>query len=199
MGTRAHLPRQSLRIAVPGGRILAPEGVASGAPAGQGGGMILRDATEADHAAVRVLLTAAFGAPAEADLVEALRAAGDVVAERVAVEGEAIVGHALLSRMTAPFPALGLAPVAVAAAARRRGVAAALVADLLASARDGGWRMAFVVGDPAYYARFGFSAAAAAPFESPYAGPYLMALVLGDGPPAAAGRVDYAPAFAALG
>lgn len=192
MGTRAHLRR---RRTFEG----AVRGLASGARVGQGARMILRDATETDHAAVRALVVAAFDTPAEADLIERLRPAGDVVIERVAVEGEAVIGHAILSRMTGPVRALGLAPLAVAPAARRRGVAAALVTDMLGSARRDGWRMVFVLGDPAYYRRFGFSAATAAPFESPYAGPYLMALVLGDDPPALSGRADYAPAFAALG
>ena len=75
----------------------------------------------------------------------------------------------------------------------------ALVADMLDAARRDGWRLVFVLGDPGYYGRFGFSAAAAAPFESPYAGPYLMALALGEGPLPGFGRFDYAPAFGALG
>lgn len=162
------------------------------------GTMILRDETPSDHAAVRALLAAAFPTLAEADLVERLRAAGDAAFEAVAVGPGGIVGHAMLSRMAAPFPALGLAPVAVAAEARRRGVGAALIARLLAGAEAAGWRAAFVVGDPAYYGRFGFDADLAAPFASPYAGPYLMACALGGPLPAGSGRVDYAPAFAAL-
>ena len=57
-----------------------------------------------------------------------------------------------------------------------------------------------MVGDPAYYRRFGFDVALAAGFASPYAGPYLMALCLaGKEFEIRTGRVDYAPAFAALG
>jgi len=37
-----------------------------------------------------------------------------------------------------------------------------------------GWEAIFVVGDPAYYQRFGFRADEAAAFASPYAGLYLM-------------------------
>jgi putative acetyltransferase len=50
------------------------------------------------------------------------------------------------------------------------------------------------LGEPAYYARFGFSAAAALPFPCPYAGPYFMALSLTGGK-AAPAPVIYAPAF----
>lgn len=162
--------------------------------------MILRSEAAGDLAAVRDLLTAAFPTAVEADLVDRLRADGDLAYALVAVEGEALLGHVALSPMAAAFPALGLAPVAVAAPARRRGVAAALIRRALEEAGAAGWRAAFVLGDPAYYARFGFTAAAAAPFDSPYAGPCLMARGLGGREmPAGPGRVDYAPAFAALG
>jgi putative acetyltransferase len=53
-----------------------------------------------------------------------------------------------------------------------------------------------VLGDPAYYRRFGFDADAARGFESPYADPYFLVLALGSaGLSARSGRVDYAPAF----
>ncbi len=59
--------------------------------------------------------------------------------------------------------------------------------------------MIFVLGEPGYYKRFGFSVEAARPFASPYAGPYLMALALNKFAPFQAGKAEYAPAFAALG
>ena len=62
--------------------------------------------------------------------------------------------------------------------------------------RADGWEAVFVLGDPAYYERFGFSVAAAAGFASPYAGPYFMALGLNDGIIAPrTGRLAYARAF----
>ena len=42
----------------------------------------------------------AFGTPAEADLVEMLRAAGKVLLSLVAVEENRVVGHILISRVT---------------------------------------------------------------------------------------------------
>jgi putative acetyltransferase len=161
--------------------------------------MIVRLESSDDRAAVRRLHVGAFPTAVEADLVERLRADGDAVISLVAVEDGDVVGHVMLSRMTAPFRALGLAPVAVAAGRRRRGVAARLIEEGVRQARAAGWEAIFVVGEPAYYARFGFSAAVAAPFESPYAGPYLMALPLDErGLPTMSGRVDYAPAFSAI-
>jgi putative acetyltransferase len=57
-----------------------------------------------------------------------------------------------------------------------------------------------VLGDPEYYRRFGFAPETAAPFASPYAGPFLMALRLHEGIALpASGRADYARAFSTLG
>lgn len=152
------------------------------------------------RAAIRMLHAGAFPSSAEADLVDRLRAEGDAEISLVALDADRVVGHVLLSRMTAPFRALGLAPVAVEAEFRQRGVAARLIGEAIRRARSDGWDAIFVLGDPAYYERFGFSAAAATPFESRYAGPGLMALVLdGNGLPIRSGRVAYAPAFSALG
>ncbi|WP_129793757.1 GNAT family N-acetyltransferase [Sphingosinicella sp. CPCC 101087] len=158
----------------------------------------IRPERPGDEAAIASVIERAFGRPDEARLVERLRADGDSVVSLVAeAEGE-LAGHVLLSRMSAPFRALGLGPVSVAPERQRSGVGAALIGDALALARSGGWDAAFVLGDPAYYGRFGFRADLAACFASPYAGPYLMLLPLAPPLPAAGGRIDYPPAFAGL-
>lgn len=163
-------------------------------------GVIIRSEERGDREAVRRLLLAAFPGPGEADLVERLRGDGDMEIALVARSGGALAGHVTFSRMKAPFFALGLAPVAVDERFRRRGIAAALISAGLDQARGEGWQGVFVLGEPDYYRRFGFSAEMAAGFASPYAGPYLMALLLdGEALPAACGAIDYAPAFAALG
>jgi len=162
--------------------------------------MTIRLETDADRAAIRALLLAAFPGPDEADLVERLRADGDAAFALVAIADDgAVAGHATFSRMAAPGWALGLGPVAVDAAHRRRGVAAALIGDGLGRAAAAGWKGVFVLGEPGYYRRFGFDAARAAGFESPHAGPYLMALALdGDDLPERGGRLAYPQAFAAF-
>lgn len=82
----------------------------------------------------------------------------------------------MFSRMQAPRGSLGLGPVAVLSAHRRRGVAASLIRKGLAQSKADGWAAVFVLGDPAYYGRFGFSPTLAAGFTSTYAGPHLMGL-----------------------
>jgi putative acetyltransferase len=161
--------------------------------------MIIETETADDRAAIWRIHAAAFSSRAEADLVDRLRADGDLVLSFVGIEGGQLVGHVAFSKMQAPFRALGMAPVAVEASFRRQGIAARLIEAGLSAARGDGWEVVFVLGNPDYYGRFGFRAAAAAPFESPYAGPHFMALALQSGPlPAPNGVVSYAPAFSAL-
>lgn len=55
----------------------------------------------------------------------------------------------------------GLAPLAVLPGRQGWGIGSALVRAALARAKEVGWAAAFVLGDPAYYGRFGFAADAA--------------------------------------
>jgi putative acetyltransferase len=166
-------------------------------------GLLTRLATSADAPAIRQVNLAAFPTAAEADLVARLEEDGDAVLSFLAERDGDIVGHILLSRMRTTGEgcccrALGLGPVAVLPQLQRAGVGSALIRAALDAARDAGEALIFVVGDPAYYRRFGFAPETAAPFASPYAGPHLMALALSDAPLPAEGRADYAPAFAEL-
>lgn len=163
----------------------------------------VRDETPADAAAVRDVVTRAFGRADEAGLVDALRAAGKATVALVAVGDAAVVGHVLFSPVTldgAPF-GVGLAPLAVAPEAQRRGVGGALVLAGLARCRDGGHGIAVVLGDPDYYGRFGFVAAERHGIRSEYDVPPGAFQVLELRPGALAGLVGlvrYAPEFAAV-
>lgn len=161
-------------------------------------GLVVRDEEPGDVPLIREVVTAAFGQALEADLVDRLRTDGDAVTSLVAIEDGRLAGHLMLSKMTAPFAALGLAPVSVAPDRQRSGIGSTLIRAALERARAEDWAAVFVLGDPAYYRRFGFDPALAAGFESVYAGPYLMALALKDLLPATTGRIDYAPTFADL-
>lgn len=163
--------------------------------------MTIRPAEPGDTAAIRDVLTAAFPTGAEADLVEALTRDGDAIVSLVAeLEGE-VVGHVLLSRMrvSGEGRAAGLGPVGVLPGLQGAGIGADLIEAALAIARATGEALVFVLGEPDYYRRFGFSAETAAPFASPYAGPYFMALALKPGfTLPASGEAAYAPAFSEL-
>lgn len=168
----------------------------------------VRPATGGDVAAIDALLRRAFARPEEAMLVQRLCVAGDMVLTLVADDEESgeLAGVVVFSRMAAEvagrsIAAVALAPLAVEAGYRRHGVGEALVQAGLAQLRDAGAMLAFVLGDPDYYARFGFSADWARGFASPYAGDYLMALPLQGGamPCGERGAATHAAAFAELG
>ena len=155
-----------------------------------------------DADGIRAVHLAAFPTSAEADLVGRLQDDLSSEISLVAKEGERVVGHVLLSRMEVEgdgrrYRALGLAPVAVLPERQRQGVGCALVEAALKRADAMGEEIVFVLGEPEYYGRFGFSAEAAEPFASPYAGQYFMARSFkGDLP--SSGTAAYAPAFAEL-
>jgi putative acetyltransferase len=159
---------------------------------------VIRYARPDDHAAIAEVVAAAFGRGDEAALVARLRADEDVLFELVDERDGEIVGHILFSRLWADRYEMfaALAPVAVAPAAQRTGVGSALIRAGLESARDFGAHGVLVLGDPAYYPRFGFSAEAAAQVRAPYAGsPAFMALALEPAAFAAPLTVAYPDAF----
>ncbi|WP_447727999.1 GNAT family N-acetyltransferase [Sphingomonas koreensis] len=168
----------------------------------------IRPATGGDVAAIDALLRRSFPAPDEALLVQRLCIDGDMVLTLVADDEEtgALAGMVAFSRMDAhvsdqPVAAIALAPVAVEAIYRRQGVAKALIAAGHRHLADAGYVLSFVLGEPAYYGRFGYAADLARGFASPYAGDYLMALALQEGkvPCGVRGDATHAAAFAALG
>lgn len=167
----------------------------------------IRPAAAGDAPAVDALLRGAFPRVEEAELVAHLARDGDIVLVLVAVDeaaGGAVQGVVVFSRMRVelggePVPAVALAPLAVVREARGQGVADLLVGAGLDWLREAGVAMAFVLGEPDYYGRFGFEAALAEGFASPYAGPYLQAIVLAGGcPEGAPGAARHAGAFAYL-
>ena len=114
-----------------------------------------------DVAAIRQVVTAAFGQAAEANLVDKLRTHGKAVISLVAEVDGQIVGHILFSEVTVEtnpcnVKLSGLAPLAVAPDRQRRGVGAQLTRTGLAACRAAGYDAAFVLGHPEYYPRFGF-------------------------------------------
>jgi putative acetyltransferase len=158
-----------------------------------------------DRAAIRRVHEAAFGRPDEADLVDALRADGDLVPELCLVaerDGE-VVGHVAFSRarLDAGVEVLALAPVGVLPEHQGQGAGAALNRTALERAAETPFPLVVVLGHAAYYPRFGFEPAAPlgvlAPFEVPDEN--WMALKLPAYRPDARGTVRYAAAFAAAG
>jgi putative acetyltransferase len=76
-------------------------------------------------------------------------------------ETDTIVGHVLAAMGDLDGqPVAGVAPLCVAPAHQRTGVGLALMGALFDEAARRGWPYLVLLGDPAYYARFGFTPAA---------------------------------------
>jgi putative acetyltransferase len=156
-----------------------------------------------DAVAIHAVHAGSFPTELEARLVGLLRAAGRLPVSLVAEVDGAVVGHIAFSPVTAASGAVGagLAPVAVAAPHRRQGIAAALVRAGLEACRAAGFGWAVVMGEPAYYSRFGFRPAADFGLSDEYGGgPAFQVIELVPGAlPSGSGLVRYAPEFAAVG
>jgi predicted N-acetyltransferase YhbS len=146
----------------------------------------IRAERASDVAAREALLDACFGANRQSRTCQRLRdgrASAEGLALSVVRQGR-LVGTVRLWHVSAGGkPALMLGPLAVDASCRKLGVGAALMNHVLsaAAARDHG--AVILLGDAAYYARFGFSAAKTTGLSLP--GPFererLLGLELRDG------------------
>ncbi len=169
--------------------------------------MKVRSENRTDFEAVAQVVTAAFGARGEADLVAALRATVEPYVSLVAERDGEVVGHVFVSPVTLERSDEevawgGLAPVAVTPACQNCGIGSALMRAALDESRKLGWQAVFLLGDPLYYRRFGFELAApkgfhyaSYEFDSAFQSIELM-------PGALEGRsgwILYPPAFDALG
>lgn len=164
----------------------------------------IREESHADHARVEQIHETAFGRPAEAALVRALRASAKPRISLVAELRGEVIGHVFFSPVSiepaAPSPpAAGLAPLAVVPQAQHRGAGSALVSAGLRACVFVGWKVVFVLGSPAYYSRFGFVSAPALGlrYESEAFDSGFQVFELAPGAlSGCSGRVLYHPAFA---
>ncbi|QDT75301.1 GNAT family N-acetyltransferase [Lacipirellula limnantheis] len=119
-----------------------------------------------DAAAIEALIAAAFlDAPhtshTEQLIVAAVRAAGALTVSLVAEAEGAVVGHVAVSPVTISDGALGwygLGPISVLPAWQGRGIGSALMRAALDAVRQMGAAGCVVLGEPAFYGRFGFKA-----------------------------------------
>ena len=129
--------------------------------------MRIRTEQALDVRKIDAINRAAFDSAMEADVVELLRCAENVISLVAEEEGE-IVGHIMFSPVqltgAADVRAMALAPMAVAPERQRAGIGAALVRAGLEECQRLGIDAVFVVGHPTYYPRFGFKPAASVGF-----------------------------------
>jgi putative acetyltransferase len=171
--------------------------------------VIVRRELPEDRGVVSAVHTAAFGGGRaaedvpEARLVDLLRTAGDTVPELsfVALRAGDVVGHVTCSRARVGDAAsLGLGPLGVLPAAQRTGVGSALMHAVLGAADALSAPVVVLLGDPAYYGRFGFGPADELGIRSPDPawGRYFQARPLSAWQGRPTGDFRYASAFSQL-
>ncbi|WP_274426988.1 GNAT family N-acetyltransferase [Chelativorans sp. YIM 93263] len=163
---------------------------------------IIRPEEADDKTAIHALHKTVFGSDGEARLVDALRRDDEVVLSLVAERDGDVRGHILFSRLflrdgEKAFRAVALAPLAVDRDHQGEGIGSALVEEAHLRLQAQNERLSIVLGDPAYYERFGYRHGRASGFDSVYQGEALQALAWDDAPHT--GHLDYPAAFSELG
>ncbi len=162
----------------------------------------IREETEADAPAIRSVEELAFGEDDESTVVEMLRASDSVVLSLVAVDADRVVGHVLFSPVTVERSApdsrwVALGPIGVLPDHQGRGIGSRLVREGLDVCRSRGFDGVVLLGDPGYYARFGFVRASDHGLSCVYGdGPAFQVVELRQGAlEQVAGTVRFAPEF----
>ena len=169
----------------------------------------MRQEEPADGSAVQEIIAAAFaptgGVVIEVGLNDELRRDPDRIPELclVADRDGTLIGQLTGSYGVLTGPAggptlrlVGVGPVAVRPADQGTGVGGAMLTELIARARRAGELALVLLGDPAFYGRFGFRPAAEAGIAAPDPawGVHFQALVLATGTQMS-GRFAYAAPF----
>ncbi|WP_328460823.1 N-acetyltransferase [Actinoplanes sp. NBC_00393] len=162
--------------------------------------MIVQRETPGREAAIHAVTLAAFGQPMEAGLVDQLRADEGWIPQLslVALDGDAVIGHVACTRARlGGEPALGLGPLSVHPDHQKRGVGSALVHAVLGGADALGEPIVVLLGNPAYYSRFGFRLAAEYGITPPVAewAPHFQARPLTTYQPSLRGDFVYSEPF----
>jgi putative acetyltransferase len=177
--------------------------------------MLIRRERPDDRDAVARVVTAAFRAPhfrdelppgavpAETPLVDALRAGAEWIPALALVAEDAgeVVGHVVCTRgWVAGRPALALGPISVQPDRQRGGVGSALMHTVLGAADALGEPLVVLLGDPAYYHRFGFRLASELGVVPPQAdwAPYFQTRTLTSHHPNLRGTFRYPEPFDAV-
>lgn len=163
---------------------------------------ILRDERPDDLPAMRAIVTDAFATViqsrgTEAALLDDLRRTGGLALSLVAIEAGEVIGQIAFSPLTVADGAAGWfggGPLAVRPDRQRRGVGGALVRAGLERLRAAGGRGCVLVGDPAYYGRFGFASGLGPTLTGVPDEVVLTLAFAGDAPK---GPVRFHPAFEA--
>ena len=122
---------------------------------------MIRETQESDLEEVFNLIHSSFSNKAESDLVKQLISDGDVLINLVVESSDTIIGNVVVSQITME-PDIGLfcggvAPLSVLPDQQSSGVGSRLMEEVINESRKLGIDALFLLGDPNYYKRFGFT------------------------------------------
>ena len=161
--------------------------------------MLIRREGETDAEAIRAVTTAAFGRQAEAVLVDELRESQAwIPALSLVADESGVTGHVLCTRgYVGDVPVLALGPLGVRPDRQRAGVGSALMHAVLGAGDALGEPLVALLGDPGYYARFGFRLGREYQITPPVASwqPHFQVRLLTAYRPSARGMFRYAEPF----
>ena len=160
----------------------------------------IRSEQATDIATIREITKAAFALMAyssqtEAEIIDALRAAGALTLSLVALDQGEIIGHVAFSPVTIDGEDkgwYGLGPVSVRPDRQKSGIGGRLIREGLEHLAKSGTKGCVLLGDPGYYRRFGFENHAGLRLEGVPA-EYFMAKAF-EGP-VPSGHVSYHEGF----
>lgn len=163
-------------------------------------GFAIRPERAGDETAIGAVTTRAFAEAehsdgTEAAITESLRHGGDLALSLVAEKNGEIIGHIAFSPVTTSDGSTGwygLGPISVVPEHQNEGIGGAMIEHGIALLSEMDAQGIVLLGDPAYYARFGFTHDPALDYPGPPP-EYFQRLVLAGEP--ATGIVTYAPAF----
>jgi putative acetyltransferase len=166
--------------------------------------MIIRNEVESDIEAIAEITEIAFrtcpyGEHTEQFIIAALRAAGALSVSLVVEIDGTVVGHVAFSPVTISdgnTDWCGLGPVSVLPKLQRQGIGSALIREGLSLLKARGGKGCVLVGEPAYYQRFGFRNLPQLTLEG-VPQQYFLALPFDDQPPT--GVVVFHSAFSTRG
>ena len=165
-------------------------------------GILIRPEENRDIEAIRRVTKAAFAPMAyssqtEAEIIDALRAAGALTISLAAVEAGEVIGHIAFSPVTIDGKDtgwFGLGPISVDPGRQKQGIGSRLMREGLSRLQAMGAKGCVLLGDPGYYRRFGFDTDASLVYEGAPA-EYFMRLAFES--PVPAGKVSFHEGFGA--
>lgn len=168
--------------------------------------LVIRPERAEEFDEIERVVKAAFAGAEHTDgdehrLVRRLRESAEYIPELslVAADGDGrVLGYMMMSEIAVgAAKALALAPLAVRPGFQHQGIGSRLIAAAHEAARELGYGVSVVLGDPAYYSRFGYVTARPADILAPFEvdDRYFMYCKLDAGADVPAGVVRYSDAF----